>query len=156
MQARLIRFVFFNGADGCFKDTTVTVAPSVCPCSITGTFTQNDCNDNGTTSTAADDYFTVTVSGVSAMNGGASGKYEVVLNGTTVLNTGGTAYGSPITVGGAGIFNADGSTTYQLIIRDLDIPTCTTNAFNTTATTSCSTLPCPPRICVPVTVIRNN
>jgi SdrD B-like domain len=141
----------------CFNDTTVILTPSVCPpCSITGTFTQNTCNNNGTTATGADDHFTVTVSAVSATNGGTSGKYEVVLMPAgTVLNAGGTNYGTPITVGGAGVFSANGTTTYMLKVRDLDKSTCESSVFTSTATAACSIIPCPPLICVPVTVTRN-
>jgi hypothetical protein len=97
--------------------------PSVCPsCSITATFTQGACNSNGTSAISTDDYFTVTVSGVSSTNGGVSGKYEVVLNGT-VLNTGGTAYGTPVTVGTTTTFKSDGATTYSLTVRDFDMLT---------------------------------
>jgi hypothetical protein len=144
------------GADSiCYKDITATLPPSVCPqCSITGTFTQNTCNNNGTAAIMTDDYFTVTISSISAINGGTSGKYEVVLNGTTVLNTGGTAYGSPVTVGGAGVFAADGTTTYTLTVRDLNNQTCVSTNFVTTATQNCSTCPIP--LCIPVIVTRSN
>jgi SdrD B-like domain len=129
--------------------------PAVAVCSITATFTQGSCNNNGTTSTASDDYFTVTVSGVTASTGGASNKYEVVLNGV-VLNIGGTAYGTSVTVGSTSVFSSDGTTTYTLQVRDLDIPTCATTSFTTTVSASCSTPNCPPVICVPVTVTRSN
>jgi SdrD B-like domain len=141
----------------CFNDTTVILPPSVCPpCSITGTFTQNSCNNNGTTAHSNDDHFTVTVSAVSATNGGTSGKYEVVLMPAgTVLNAGGTNYGTPITVGGAGIFSANGTATYILKVRDLDIAGCESSVFTTTATAACSVIPCPPQVCIQVTVARN-
>ncbi len=148
---------FYNGAETCFKDTTVTVAAVTCvaPCSITATFTQGTCNNNGTLPAATDDYFTITVSNVTATNGGASNKYEVIYNGT-VLNTGGTAYGTSVTVGNDAIFHADGTTTYALKIRDLDTPTCETTIFTTTAVNRCSTVNCPTVICLPVTVTRSN
>jgi hypothetical protein len=150
-------FRIYSTDSTCYNDTTIILNPSVCPqCAITGTFTQNNCNDNSTTAITTDDYFMVTVSSVSAVNGGTSGKYEVVLNGTTVLNIGGTTYGSSVTVGGAGIFAANGTTTYSLTIRDFDNHTCTTTTFTTTATQNCSVIPCPPKICVPVTVTRIN
>ncbi len=140
----------------CYNDTTVVLNPSVCPvCSITATFTQGTCNNNGTSATATDDYFTVTVTGATATNGGASGKYEVVLNGT-VLNTGGTAYGTAVTVGTATTFKSDGATTYQLTVRDFDKPACTTTVFTTAPSASCSVVGCKPQICIPVTVSRAN
>jgi hypothetical protein len=145
------------GADTtCFVDRTVVLNPAVCPtCSIMAVFTQNACNNNGTTSTGADDYFTVTVSGVTAINGGTSDKYEIVLNGN-VLNTGSTAYGTSVTVGTPTTFKSDGSTTYQLTVRDLDIPICQTTVFVTTVSAACSAIPCKPEVCVPVTVARTN
>jgi trimeric autotransporter adhesin len=140
----------------CYNDTTVVLTPSVCPpCSITATFIQNACDDNSTTAITTDDYFTVTVSNVTSINGGTSGKYEVVLNGN-VLNTGGTAYGTSVNVGITTTFKSDGATTYALTVRDLDIPTCTTTVFTTTASSACSTIPCKPEICLPATVTRAN
>jgi trimeric autotransporter adhesin len=146
----------FYAGECCYKDTAIVVAAVTClaSCSITATLMQNPCNNNGTTAITTDDYFTITVSAVLATNGGASGKYEVVLNGT-VLNTGGTTYGTPVTVGTATTFTSNGATTYQLTVRDLDMPTCTTTVFTTTASAACSTIPCPPQICLPVTVTRN-
>jgi hypothetical protein len=139
----------------CYVDITAVLTPSVCPpCSIVATFTQGSCNNNGTTITGADDYFTITVSGVSSTNGGTSGKYEVILSGT-VLNTGGTNYGTPVTVGTTTTFRSDGATTYSLTVRDFNMPTCVTTTFTTTASAACSTTPCKPDICLPVTVVRN-
>ena len=140
----------------CYNDTTVILTPSVCPtCSLVATLTQGSCQNSGTTAITTDDYFSVVVSAVSSINGGTSGKYEVILNGTTVLNVGGTVYGTSVTVGGAGIFNANGTTVYQLKIRDLNIPTCETTVFMTSASAACSTIPCKPDICLPLTVTRN-
>ncbi len=138
----------------CYNDTTVVLNPAVClPCSITATFTQGACNNNSTTAISADDYFMVTVSGVSSTNVGTSGKYEVILNGNA-LNIGGTAYGTPVTVGGILDFKSDGATTYNLTVRDLDIPTCVTTVFTTAVSASCSAIGCKPIICLPVTVTK--
>jgi hypothetical protein len=131
---------------------TITILPA---CMISATFTQNSCNNNNTLSITTDDYFTVTVSGVSATNSGASGKYEVILNGT-VLNTGGTDYGTPINIGTSTTFKSDGISTYNLKVRDIDKPMCETTVFTTATSMSCSILPCPAKICVPITVIRSN
>jgi hypothetical protein len=140
----------------CFADIAITLNPrAACPvCSIDATISQSACNDNGTTSTPADDYFTVTVSAVSATNGGTSGKYEV-LYGATVLNPGGTAYGTSVTVGAASTFLADGVSTYSLVIRDLDIAGCEV-VKTTTPVASCSTVVCPPKVCLPVQVTKVN
>ena len=162
-----------NGALNAIKDsvcaTVVTLAkgtdytfdfgfipnPSVSPCIIDAIVSQTDCNNNGTSSTTTDDYFTVTVNST-AQNGGASNKYEVVLNGTTVINAGGTTYSTPVTLGAStGIFKADGLTTYSITVRDIDNNACLTKAFVTKPVQSCSMQVCPPNvICTPVTVQR--
>jgi hypothetical protein len=149
-------FRIYGSDTSCYKDVTAVLNPSVCPpCSIVATFTQGSCNNNGTTAITTDDYFTVVVSGVSSTNGGTNGKYEVIFNGT-VLNTGGTTYGTDVTVGGPTTFPSDGSTTYTLKVRDLDIPSCETTVFTTATSVACSTIPCKPQICAPVTVTRAN
>jgi hypothetical protein len=138
----------------CYNDTTVVLNPAVClPCSVTATFMQGACNNNGTTAISTDDYFKVTVSNITSTNGGTSGKYEVILNGS-VLNIGGTAYGTPVTVGGILDFKSDGATTYNLTVRDFDIPTCVTTIFTTAVSASCSTINCKPIICLPVTLTK--
>jgi hypothetical protein len=147
-------FRIYGSDTVCYKDVTAVLDPSVCPpCSITATFTQGSCNNNGTTAITTDDYFKVTISGVSSTNGGTSGKYEVMLNGTA-LNTGGTAYGTDVTVGGILDFKSDGATIYNLTVRDLDQPSCVTPVFTTAASAACSTIGCKPIICLPVTVTR--
>jgi hypothetical protein len=147
-------FRIYGVDENCYKDITAVLDPSVCPpCSITATFTQSPCNSNNTSVITVDDYFTLTVSGVTATNGGTSGKYEVMLNGTT-LNSGGTAYGTSVTVGGILYFKSDNVTTYDLTVRDLDMPTCTAT-FKTAPSASCSAVDCKPIICLPVTVTRN-
>ena len=129
----------------------ITILPA---CAVTPTWTQNTCNNNGTTAITSDDYFTITVS-ATAVSGGATGKYEVVSNGI-VLNSGGTDYGTSVTVGDPGFFAADGATTYTLTVRDIDNPTCVSNVYTTTAVQNCSALSCPPKICLPVSVSRAN
>ena len=151
-------FRIWNTDTTCYNDTTVVLPVAVCPmCSLTtATFMQGNCQNNNTTAITTDDYFSVVVSNVSSTNGGTSGKYEVILNGTTVLNVGGTAYGTSVTVGGAGVFSSNGATTYQLKVRDLDLSGCETTVFTTSVSSACSTIPCPIAICLPVTVTRNN
>jgi hypothetical protein len=145
-----------NANTGCASTQTTVLTVENCPlpCSITATFTQNECNNNRTTASSSDDYFTVTITAASATNGGTNGKYEVLYN-NTVLNVGGTLYGTNVTVGNDGIFLSDGSSTYQFTVRDLDIPTCTTSVFTTTASAACSTIPCPTPVCLPVMVTRS-
>ncbi|WP_375446154.1 SdrD B-like domain-containing protein [uncultured Fibrella sp.] len=127
-----------NVQTGCATTTTTTVA-QVAGVDVT-LFTQSNCLNNGTDATATDDYFTVTIQ---ATNGtpGISGRYDVVLGadatglGGTVLNPGGTSYGTSATVGGVGQpnargFLANGSSIYSLTIRDSN---------NTSANTGCRT-----------------
>ncbi|MCB0552149.1 MAG: DUF11 domain-containing protein, partial [Phaeodactylibacter sp.] len=129
------------------------VSAPACALSIDQT-SQSTCQDNGTNMNPADDYFTVTVN-ASATDGGASNQYQVVI-GAAGDGTGGTVlgaqtYGSSITVGdgtngATGTFDADGSTTYTITVRDADDPMCH-DEFTTTAVNSCSTsgggtLPC--------------
>ncbi|MBO0937245.1 hypothetical protein J2I47_11875 [Fibrella sp. HMF5335] len=152
--------VTVTSGPGCFTTATVSLSATAClGCSISlnpAIPVQSACNDNGTATSAADDYFTVTVQ-ATAVNGGASGKYEVVIGanldgtGGTVLNAGGTAYSTAATVGTATTFMANGSSTYLVTVRDLDTPTCKTT-FTTTAVQSCSV--CPPQLCIPMTGLK--
>ena len=96
------------------------------------------------------DYFTVSVTAQAF--GTATGNYEVVLNGVSVLNSGGTPYGQAVTVGGAGVFRADGTTTYTLTLRDATTQTCLSQPFTTAATANCSTINCPNNMCIPVLI----
>jgi SprB repeat len=146
-------FRIYGSDTSCYKDVTTVLNPSVCPpCSIIATFTQSACNNNGTTAITTDDFFTVTISNVTATNGGTTGKYEVMYNGTT-LNTGGTPYGTSVMVGGILYFKSDNSTTYTLTVKDSDIPTCTAT-FTTAPSAPCSVVGCKPVICLPVTVTK--
>jgi len=115
---------------------------SCAPCSIT--MTQNEesaCHDNGTTEDGTDDWFTITFN-ADGTNAGASNTYEVVID-ANVDGTGGTVlgtqtYGTSITVGDATTppFMADGATTYEITIRDMDDNTCHTN-YTTNTVASC-------------------
>ncbi|MEZ0540863.1 DUF7933 domain-containing protein [Fibrella arboris] len=146
-----------TGYGSCKDSTTISLlVQGAAVCSLSATPVQSGCNDNGTIAITTDDYFTVTVS-ATAISGGAAGKYEVVLNanadgtGGTVLNAGGTAYGTAASVGAAGTFKADGATTYLITVRDLNNPTCKTT-FTTTVVQSCST--CPLQLCPPMTGLK--
>ncbi|MBO0934205.1 SdrD B-like domain-containing protein [Fibrella aquatilis] len=152
--------VTVTSGPGCFTTATVSLSAISCVgCSISlnpAVPVQSACNDNGTPTVTTDDYFTVTVN-AAAISGGASNKYELVLGanpdgtGGTVLNAGGTTYGTAATVGTAITFMANGSSTYLVTARDLDTPTCKTT-FTTTAVQSCSS--CPPQICIPMTGLK--
>ncbi|MFZ1497290.1 MAG: SdrD B-like domain-containing protein [Saprospiraceae bacterium] len=125
-------------------------------CAITITQNvQSTCNDNGTNSITSDDYFTITVNADGTTTGGS---YEVVVGaaadgtGGNILNSGGTLYGTPITVGGTGIFNADGVSTYTITIRDSADDTCKAT-FTTTPVSSCSS-GCPTAPCVELILMK--
>ncbi|MCC6816212.1 MAG: hypothetical protein IT267_07370, partial [Saprospiraceae bacterium] len=101
-----------------------TIDMGLIPCAITGTATPGTCKDNGTPYNPADDYFQVVVNSTNAA-GGPSNMYEVVYN-NTVIGTG--TYGTSITIGTSTTppFKPDGSSTYELQIRDKDFPDCIT------------------------------
>lgn len=101
---------------------TTTVNEAACSvCGIAAT-TAPDCNNNNTMAIKTDDYFTVIVNGTTTTPG-TSNKYIIVYNGTT-LNPGGTTYGTQFTIGTNKIFSANGASTYILLIKDFDDPTC--------------------------------
>ncbi|MBO0952616.1 SdrD B-like domain-containing protein [Fibrella forsythiae] len=115
-----------NPQTGCSSTITTTVS-QLAGVEVT-LFTQSNCLNNGTDATTTDDYFTVTVQATNSTPG-VSGRYDVVLGadanglGGTVLNPGGTLYGTTVTVGGVGQPNAKGflannSSIYSLSIRD--------------------------------------
>ncbi len=116
--------------------------PIIAPCSVTITQSdEGDCNDNGTGSNAADDWFDITFNATAVSS--VSTQYQVVLNanadgtGGTVLGT--SDYGTAITVGTSSNppFVADGATTYNITIRDATNNTCHAD-YTTTPVASCS------------------
>jgi hypothetical protein len=121
------------------------------PCAITITLNiQKPCNDNSTPANTADDYYLMTVN-ATAISGGATNKYEVVYN-STVLNPGGTTYGSLTLIGAGNIFRADGNSTYNITIRDINNSSCSAS-FTTAVVTPCSV--CPNIDCIPITATRH-
>lgn len=151
-------------------NSTVTTNPKKCSpkdgesCSITANATIDPCNNNGTNDFAADDYFTIQIN-AAADNGGSSNKYEVVIGadqltglGGNILNSSGTAYGSPATIGNTKIFKADGISTYQLVVRDINNNNCF-QLIDISSVPSCSDAPakspCYPVPCVPIGMNKN-
>jgi hypothetical protein len=163
----IIQYSSNNGL--AWSSASVTTDPKKCPgggfeCSLIATATIDPCQDNGTGDVATDDYFTIQVN-ASANYGGASQRFEVVIGaslptglGGNVLNSGGTPYGSPVTVGQNKQFKADGSTSYSLIVRDIDTKSCF-QQVNITPVAPCSSLPpkspCYPVPCVPIGLQKN-
>ncbi|MEE9372854.1 MAG: SdrD B-like domain-containing protein, partial [Saprospiraceae bacterium] len=93
--------------------------------------TQSNCIDNG-----SNDYFTATVN-ASVTNGGVN--YQVIVNGTQLGED--TPYGTSITVGNGtngviGTFLADGSSVYNIIVRDVDDNSCSMT-YTTAVVQSC-------------------
>ena len=116
---------------------------SACVITITDS-TVGPCDDGGTNSDPSDDTFDVTVN-ATAVNGGASGQFNVT-DGTTTwgpfdYGTGGTVTGLP----------ADGST-ITLTFTDVDDNGCV--ATVDVSQTSCSVPSCPPIKCIPITIIK--
>ncbi len=125
----------FNGSDTCSRDMKVTINGTVCtsPCKITTSVQANSINvsNNGTSYNPSDDYFSVLIQ-TSVISAGASGLYEVVINanvdgtGGTVLNVGGTTYGSAVRVGLAKELKANGQP-IKLTVRDKNKSACFEN-----------------------------
>jgi SdrD B-like domain len=139
---------FYNGADACFKDTTIVVASVVCTVTcvppIAGTNTPAEGTCTGTT---PNDDATVAFTGVT----GALKADKVIGN----TYTGGPNFGDAT--------NADASTgDFQLTglkhgstytIRIWQTATCFVDVQIETPTKTC-TSPCPPKICTPVKVTK--
>ncbi len=145
----------FNASDDCARDIQVTIDGTVCiPCKITSTAQASSIivNNNNTPSIITDDYFTVKVKS-NATSPGVASLYEVVMNanpdgsGGTVLNVGGTNYGSEVRVGLLKELKANGQP-IKLTFRDKSKPACTETV---TVQADPFTLNCPPVICNPLT-----
>jgi len=106
------------------------------------------CDNNGTQNSGNDDFMTIVVNADNSA-AGASNQFEVVYN-VTVLNPGGTTYGSNVTVGAGQEFIADGTSVYTLIFRDVDNPLCETS-IDIEALPGCSSCP---SICLPITIVK--
>jgi SdrD B-like domain len=145
----------FNASDSCARDILVTIDGTVCtPCKLTTTVkaTSIVVYNNGTLTDNTDDYFTVLVK-ANAANPGAADLYEVVINanadgtGGTVLNVGGTSYGSDVRVGLLKQLKANVQP-IKLTFRDKNKPACV-ETLNVQADPF--TLNCKPNICTPLT-----
>ena len=139
---------------------TVTTVPKKCPgtgneCTLLANAVQDPCNNNGTDDVKSDDYFTIQIN-ASVSFGGSSDRFEVVIGadpltglGGNVLNSGGTPYGSPVNVGNTKIFKADGVSSYELLVRDLNNNSCF-QVIYITPVDPCSDAPIPKSPCFPV------
>lgn len=131
--------VTITSVDGCSNSDTVTVTANPAPLSANALAI---CNNAGTTGDSADDTFTITLN----PTGGSGSTYSVTLNGSAVSGT--FTYGSPSTAIPAGLISSGSKT---LLITD------TTNgcALNSTISPPASCSSCPPKVCVPITIVRS-
>ncbi len=137
-----------NGKGGEDEDDHDRAVVEIRVCSITSaTVVSTECRNGSTGSDTSDDYFLVTLT-AQANDAGPSGKYEVLL-GNTVLNPGGTDYGTPVTIGQNGELQANG-TVYALTIRDLDDGDACATTLSVGPIANC--INCPPSICHPMTI----
>ncbi len=137
--------VTVTDSQGCTVECDITLdTPTGC-CEVTIlTAEQSECMDNATPTSIADDYFTVTINATNTFS--SLLQYEVVIganadgSGGTILGT--SNYNTPITVGTANTppFEADGNTTYDLIIRDTENDDCF-QPYSTLPLESCFTCP---------------
>jgi hypothetical protein len=148
----------FNASNECSRDIQVTIDGTVCtPCKITANVEAPSIKvyNNGTTTDASDDYFTALIQ-TNVISSGASGLYEVVVNanpdgtGGTVLNVGGTAYGSTIRVGLGKELKAN-SQPIKLTVRDINKPACVESI---TVQADPFVLECKPNICLPLVISK--
>ena len=149
----------FNASDACSRDVQVTIDGTICtPCKITANVQAPSIKvyNNGTPYDSSDDYFTTLIE-TNVISAGAAGLYEVVVNanadgtGGTVLNVGGTAYGSTIRVGLGKELKAN-SQPVKLTVRDMNKPACIESI---TVQADPFTIVCKENICLPMTVIKN-
>ncbi len=130
--------VTFSDDASCGSTTTYTAPASCTPnCSVSQTHS-TECNDNGTSS-MADDFFNLTVTGT-VVNG--SGNYIVNVNGYTSPST---ASGSNVTIQGDGTHTnlaADGTSSYTVRVEDSNDNGCFIE-FTVGPVESCS-MACPP------------
>ena len=149
----------FNASDECSRDIQVTIDGTVCTvCKITANVEAPSIKvyNNGTPYDISDDYFTTLIQ-TNVISAGAAGLYEVVVNanadgtGGTVLNVGGTAYGSTIRVGLGKELKAN-SQPIKLTVRDMNKPACIESI---TVQADPFTIACKENICLPMIVIKN-
>ncbi len=142
--------VTFSDDASCGSTTTYTAPASCTPnCSVSQTHS-TECNDNGTSS-MADDFFNLTVTGT-VVNG--SGSYIVTVN---VYTSPSTASGSNVTIQGDGTHTnlaADGNSTYTVMVMDAVDNSCVTS-FNVGPVAPCSNCPSPNCLNVQVEISDN-
>lgn len=131
--------VTITSTEGCSNADTVTVTANPAPLSANALAI---CNNAGTTSNSADDTFTITLN----PSGGSGSTYQVSLNGSSVSGT--FNYGSPSVAIPAGLISSGSRT---LLITD------GTNgcALSTIVSPPASCSSCPPKVCVPITIVRS-
>lgn len=130
--------VTITDALGCVNSDTVTVTANPAPLSANAVAI---CSNAGTTGNSADDTFTITLN----PSGGSGGNYTVTLNGSAVSGT--FTYGTSSVPIPAGLITGGNKT---LVITDSN--TC---ALNTVVSPPAACSSCPPKVCVPITIVRS-
>ncbi len=140
-----------NGKGGEDEDDHDRAVIEMRVCSVTSAqIVDTRCKNGGTGSDTSDDYLLVTFS-ANANDAGPTGRYEVVFNGT-VLNPGGTPWGTTVTLGQNGEFPANGSV-HTVTIRDIDDGDSCATTVDVGPVANCIT--CPPQICLPPAIQIN-
>jgi uncharacterized repeat protein (TIGR01451 family) len=130
--------VTITDALGCVNSDTVTVTANPAPLSANAVAI---CNNAGTTGDSSDDTFTITLN----PSGGSGGNYTVTLNGSAVPGT--FSYGVASTPIPAGLITTGSKT---MVITDSN--TCSLSTL-VSPPAACSS--CPPKVCVPITIVRS-
>ncbi|MBA4849844.1 DUF11 domain-containing protein [Emticicia sp. BO119] len=129
--------VTITDALGCVNSDTVTVTANPAPLSANAVAI---CDNNSTTGDSSDDTFTITLN----PSGGSGGNYTVSLNGSVV---GTFAYGTTSVPIPAGLITSGSKT---LIITDSN--TC---ELSTVVNPPAACSSCPPKVCVPITIVKS-
>lgn len=111
------------------------------------------CFDNDTGGNTNDDYFSINITATNTNTAGASNQYEILYNGAILATA---TYGTVVTLEWLDVaqtmrFLADGVSSYDLTIRDVDLNTCATEVTGIMQA-NCSV--CPALICLPVKVTK--
>lgn len=130
--------VTITNALGCSNADTVTVTARPTPLSANAVAI---CSNAGTTGDSSDDTFTITLN----PSGGSGGTYTVSLNGSAIPGT--FNYGVASTPIPAGLITSGSKT---MIITDSN--TC---ALSTLVSPPAACSSCPPKVCVPITIVRS-
>lgn len=140
---------FFENDETCpFTIVDTYTAPDYCFCPTLSVVHSQQCFDNETGGNVNDDYFVLSLTANAAQNT-PSNQYEILV-GADVLAT--ATYGNTVVLewqdaAQTSRFASDGTTTYEVVIRDVDSQLCDI-VVETVLESNCSV--CPSGICLPV------